>query len=92
MNSAPLAALGMAVNAAAPWNSRHLSAAVDKLRGQGAPAKDSDAARLFPLGRPHLNVLGFYVLHLLLHSPAQGMRQFGEMPDLPNGGMDEEGV
>jgi hypothetical protein len=53
-----LAALGLVVNAAALWNTRYLSAAVDQLRAQGVPVKDEDVARLSPLGHAHINFLG----------------------------------
>jgi hypothetical protein len=85
-----LAALGLVVNAVALWNSKYLSAAVDQLRAQGIPVEEKDAARLSPLGHAHLNVLGRYSISSF--TPAQGLRQLGEMPDLPNGDVDEEGV
>ncbi|MEV4176017.1 hypothetical protein [Nonomuraea sp. NPDC049709] len=39
-----------------------MSAAVDRLRAQGVPVKDEDAAWLPPLGHAHLNVLGRYCI------------------------------
>jgi hypothetical protein len=71
----------LVVNAVALWNSKYLSAAVDQLRAQGIPVEDEDAARLSPLGHAHLNVLGRYSISS--STPAQGLRQLGEMPDLP---------
>jgi TnpA family transposase len=87
-----LAALGLVVNAVALWNSKYLSATVDQLRAHGIPVKDEDAARLSPLGHAHLNVLGRYVI--ASSAPAEGLRQLGEIPDVPDGdsGVDEEGV
>ncbi|MBE1559786.1 TnpA family transposase [Nonomuraea africana] len=88
-----LAALGLVVNAVVLWNSRYLSAAVDRLRAQGIPVRDEDAARLSPLGHAHLNVLGRYAISS--SAPAEGLRRLGEIPDLPDGGgsmMEEEGL
>jgi hypothetical protein len=76
-----LAALGLVVNAVALWNTRYLSAAVDQLRAQGVPVKDEDVARLSPLGHAHINFLGRYAI--TASAPAQGLRQPGEVPDLP---------
>ncbi|WP_182903137.1 hypothetical protein [Microbispora sp. H10830] len=60
--------------------------------GDGVPVKDSDAARLSPLGHAHLNVLGRYSISS--STPAEGLRQLGEIPDLPafpdGGGVQEE--
>ncbi|MFB9533587.1 helix-turn-helix domain-containing protein [Nonomuraea roseola] len=68
-----------------------LSAAVDRLRAAGVSVKDEDAARLSPLGHAHLNVLGRYSISS--SAPAEGLRQLGEIPDLPDGGgVNEEGV
>ncbi|GAA2820906.1 TnpA family transposase [Nonomuraea rubra] len=87
-----LAALGLVVNAVTLWNSRYLSAAVDQLRAQSVPVKDEDAARLSPLGHAHVNVLGRYAI--ASSAPAEGLRQLGEIPDLPDGEgtVEEEGV
>ncbi|MFI9846761.1 Tn3 family transposase [Nonomuraea sp. NPDC051941] len=87
-----LAALGLVVNAVALWNSKYLSAAVDQLRAHGVPVKDEDAARLSPLGHAHLNVLGRYAI--ASSAPPEGLRQLGEIPDVPegDGGVDEEGA
>jgi TnpA family transposase len=76
-----LAALGLVVNAVALWNTRYLSAAVDQLRAQGVPVKDEDVARLSPLGHAHINFLGRYAI--TASAPAQGLRQLGQVPDLP---------
>ena len=37
-----------------------MNAALDQLRAQGHPVLDDDIARLSPLTRKHLNVLGRY--------------------------------
>ncbi|WP_425568769.1 Tn3 family transposase [Nonomuraea antimicrobica] len=85
--------MGLVVNAVALWNSKYLSAAVDRLRAEGVPVKDEDAARLSPLGHAHLNVLGRYSISS--SAPAEGLRQLGETPDIPalpdGGGVEEEG-
>jgi TnpA family transposase len=89
-----LAALGLVVNAVALWNLKYLSAAVDRLRTEGVPVKDSDAARLSPLGHAHPNVLGRYSISS--STPADGLRQLGEVPDLPDypdgGDLEEDGA
>ncbi|WP_449867013.1 Tn3 family transposase [Nonomuraea phyllanthi] len=74
--------MGLVVNAVALWNSKYLSAAVDRLRADGVPVKDEDAARLSPLGHAHLNVLGRYSISS--STPAEGLRQLGEIADLPD--------
>ncbi|MEU6786818.1 Tn3 family transposase [Nonomuraea angiospora] len=75
------------------WNSKYLSAAVDRLRAEGVPVKDEDAARLSPLGHAHLKVLGRYSISP--SAPAEGLRQLGEIPDIPalpdGGDVEEEG-
>lgn len=76
-----LAALGLVVNAVALWNTRYLSTAIDQLRVQGVPVKDEDVARLSPLGQAHINFLGRYAI--TASAPAQGLRQLGQVPDLP---------
>jgi hypothetical protein len=70
-----LAALSLVVNAVALWNTRYLSAAVDRLRAQGVPVKDKDedVARLSFLGRNAITT----------STPAQRLRPLGEVPDLP---------
>ncbi len=55
-----LAALGLIVNAVVLWNTRYLDAIVADLRGKGVPVRESDVARLAPLGHAHLNCLGRY--------------------------------
>jgi Tn3 transposase DDE domain len=70
----------------------YLSAAVDQMRAQGVPVEDANAARLGPLGHAHLNVLGRYAI--ASSAPAAGLRQLGEIPDVPDsdGDVDEAGV
>ncbi|WP_157745594.1 Tn3 family transposase [Nocardiopsis gilva] len=58
-----------------------MSAAVDQLRAEGVPVKDGDVARLSPLGHAHINFLSRY--DITASAPAQGLRQLGEVPDLP---------
>lgn len=55
-----LAALGLVLDAVVLWNTRYLDAIVTELRCSGIPVADADVARLSPLGRAHLNVLGRY--------------------------------
>ncbi|TDD24792.1 Tn3 family transposase [Nonomuraea diastatica] len=67
-----LAALGLVLNAVVLWNSKYLSAIVDRLRAQGVPVKDEDVARLSPLGHAHLNCLGRYAI--ASSAPDKGLR------------------
>jgi hypothetical protein len=54
------------------WNSRYLDAIVTELRRSGIPVDDADVARLSPLGRAHLNVLGRY--SFTASQPPTGLR------------------
>jgi hypothetical protein len=47
----------------------------------GRLVKDEDVARLSPLGHAHINFLGRYAI--TASAPAQGLRQLGQVPDLP---------
>ncbi|MEW2354271.1 Tn3 family transposase [Spirillospora sp. NPDC029432] len=76
-----LAALGLVVNAVTLWNSRYLSAAVDRLCAQGIPVKDEDAARLSPLGHAHINCQGRYAI--AFSAPAETLCELGDIPVFP---------
>ncbi|GII33047.1 hypothetical protein Pmi06nite_64890 [Planotetraspora mira] len=45
------------------------------------PVKDEDVARLSPLGHAHVNFLGRYAI--ASSGPSEGLRELGEIPDLP---------
>ena len=47
----------------------------------GRLVKDEDVARLSPLGHAHISFLGRYAI--TASAPAQGLRQLGQVPDLP---------
>ena len=55
-----LGALGLVVNAVALWTSFYLDRAVEHLRGQGVEVREEDLARVSPLVREHVHVLGRY--------------------------------
>jgi hypothetical protein len=48
---------------------------------KGVPVKDETVTRLSPLGHAHVNFPGRYAITASV--PAQGLRQLGEVPDLP---------
>ena len=55
-----LGALGLMVNAVALWTSFYLDRAVKHLREQGEEVREGDLARVSPLVREHVHVLGRY--------------------------------
>ncbi|PTR10869.1 Tn3 transposase DDE domain-containing protein [Nitrosospira sp. Nsp5] len=55
-----LSALGRVVNVVVLWNTIYMDAVLTQLRKEGHPVLDEDAARLLPLGREHINMLGHY--------------------------------
>lgn len=59
-----LGALGLVVNAIILWNTYYMDAAVDRLRLNQVAINPKDLARLSPLGRSHLNILGRYQFNL----------------------------
>ncbi len=59
-----LGALGLVVNAIILWNTYYMDAAVDRLRLNQMAIDPKDLARLSPLGRSHLNILGRYQFNL----------------------------
>jgi hypothetical protein len=66
-----LGALGLVVNAVALWTSFYLDRAVEYLREQGEEVREEDLARVSPLVREHVHVLGCYQF-TLEESVAQG--------------------
>jgi len=69
-----LGALGLVVNAVCLWNSLYLDESVRRLREEGADATDEDLARVSPLSRAHVNVLGRYNFDLDESLAGGGMR------------------
>ncbi len=55
-----LGALGIVVNVLVLWNTYYMDAAVSKLRSIEQQVLPEDVARLSPLGRKHINMLGRY--------------------------------
>jgi len=55
-----LGALGLVLNMLVIWNTRYIAAALDSLRAEGQEVRDADVARLSPLLRGHINMLGQY--------------------------------
>jgi TnpA family transposase len=62
-----LGALGLVVNVIVLWNTYYMDAAVNKLSSLGQATNKEDIARLSPLGRKHINMLGRY--YFLLAEP-----------------------
>ncbi len=59
-----LGALGLVVNAIILWNTYYIDAAVERLRLSQMAIDPKDLARLSPLGRSHLNILGRCLIYL----------------------------
>lgn len=62
-----MGALGLVVNVIVLWNTYYMDAAVNELSSQGQATNREDIARLSPLGRKHINMLGRY--YFLLAEP-----------------------
>ncbi len=65
-----LGALGLVVNAVCLFNSVYLDESVRRLREDGEQAADEDLARVSPLAREHVRVLGRY--HFTLDESVAG--------------------
>jgi TnpA family transposase len=55
-----LGALGLVVNMITLWNTRYMDAVIGYLQRTGSEVRAEDVARLSPLGREHINLLGRY--------------------------------
>jgi len=55
-----LGALGLVLNIIVLWNTIYMEAALDQLRAEGYPIKESESARLSPLLHEHIHMLGRY--------------------------------
>jgi len=77
-----LGALGLVVNAVCLWNSLYLDESVRRLREEGADATDEDLARVSPLSRAHVNVLGRYNFDLDESLAGGGMRPLRNPSDV----------
>jgi len=69
-----LGALGLVLNAVVLWNTRYTDAALTRLREQGHPVLEADAARLSPLVDAHLNVHGRYTFTPAAHTGLRPLR------------------
>jgi hypothetical protein len=78
-----LGALGLIVNAVCLFNSLYLDEAVRDLRRQGEAAADKDLARVSPLMREHVRVLGRYHFALDDSVARSGLRPLRD-PAEPN--------
>ena len=58
-----LGALGLVLNCITLWNTFYLDVALRRLRADGYPVRDEDAARLSPYMRRHINVHGHHSFH-----------------------------
>ncbi len=77
-----LGALGLVVNAIVLWNTRYIDAAVNQLRAESYPVNHADVARLSPLIRDHINLLGRYRFSTS-DLPKEGLRPLRN-PNTPN--------
>jgi TnpA family transposase len=59
-----LEALGLVVNMAVLWNTRYMQLAIEQLQKEGLQISPQEIARLSPLIREHINVLGRYSFDL----------------------------
>ncbi len=55
-----MGALGLVLNMLVIWNTRYMAAALEAIRASGQEVRDGDVARLSPLMRGHINMLGRY--------------------------------
>ena len=55
-----LGALGLVLNMLVIWNTRYMALALEDIRAAGREVRDEDVARLWPLTRGHINMLGRY--------------------------------
>ena len=76
-----LGALGLVVNAIILWNTYYMDAAVDRLRLNQMEIDPKDLARLSPLGRSHINILGRYQFNLPESVKNGSMRPFRDPND-----------
>jgi TnpA family transposase len=84
-----LASLGLVLNAVVLWTTRHLDAAVARLRAEDHGIKDEDVARLSPLKDRHINFLGRYRFNIQAGGPGQGLRPVRD-PDAVEDTEDED--
>jgi len=77
----PPHALGLVLNAVVLHTTRYMDAAVEQLRQRGHALAEGDVARLSPLVRKHLNVMGHY--SFILPDLAGGLRPLRD-PDQPD--------
>ena len=75
-------ALGLVVNAVCLFNSLYLNEAVRHLRNEGEQATDEDLARVSPLAREHVRVLGRYHFALDESVVGGGLRPLRDPSDL----------
>lgn len=59
-----LGALDSVVNLVVLWNTIYMDVAINQLPTKDYEVRQEDAARLSPLGFPHINVLGRYAFTL----------------------------
>lgn len=77
-----LGALGLVTNAVALWNTIYIQAALDQLKKQGTEVKESDEARLSPLGYKHVNMLGHYSFTLTEQVMKGHLRPLNQSSDM----------
>ena len=78
-----LSSLGLVLNAVALWNTLYLDRAVSHLKEHGAEVRDEDLARVSPLMRAHVRVLGRYHFRLDESIEGGGLRPLRD-PETPD--------
>ncbi|GAA3294512.1 hypothetical protein GCM10020295_19200 [Streptomyces cinereospinus] len=79
-------ALGLVLNAIVLWTTRHIDAAVARLRAEGHEIREEDIARLSPLKHRNLHLLGRY--GFTASTPAAGALRPLRDPEAPE--LDED--
>ena len=77
-----LGALGLVVNAVALWTSFYLDRAAKHLRDEGEEVREEDLARVSPLVREHVHVLGRYQFTLEESVAEGGVRPLRDPTDI----------
>lgn len=81
-----LGALGLVLNMIVIWNTRYIEMALEEIRAKGSEVREEDVARISPLRRRHINMLGRYHFSLpeaQLRGELRPLRDPEKPEDLP---------